>query len=228
MQVRAQSVHDDGTEDRATQQERTRVAYDTVAESYDELLRDMIGTHPLDDAVLAAFADQVRELGGPVLEVGCGGGRITGHLAAAGLMISGSDLSPGMIAVARRRFPEVSFDVASMTGGPLAPNGSLAGVLAWYSVIHLLPTDRPIAFAAMHAALRPGGRALVAFQVGTDRRLLQQAYGHEIALDVWRLDPDLITAELAEAGLHVDARVVRAPSGPEKADQAFLFARRDR
>ncbi len=78
--------------------DRTRTAYDTVARPYAVLLKDELGQNAWDRAVLAAFAEAVT---GPVLDAGCGPGRLTGHLADLGLKVGGLDLSPEMIAVAR-------------------------------------------------------------------------------------------------------------------------------
>ena len=51
----------------------------------------------------------------------------------------GIDLSPGMIEVARREHPGLRFDVGSMTDLALA-DASVAGLVAWYSLIHV-PDD---------------------------------------------------------------------------------------
>lgn len=69
--------------------------------------------------------------------------------------------------------------------------------------------------------LIPGGRLLTAFQVGTERRHLSNAYGHDIALDAYRLDPDFVTTPLEQAGFVVEARLVREPV-------AYLSARKAR
>ncbi len=57
------------------------------------------------------FVDEALAAGGPVLEVGCGTGRILIPTARAGVAITGLDLSPHMLAVCRERLaaedPEV-------------------------------------------------------------------------------------------------------------------------
>jgi SAM-dependent methyltransferase len=49
------------------------------------------------------FVDLATEAQGPVLELGCGTGRVLIPTARAGVTITGVDLSPGMLAVCRRK-----------------------------------------------------------------------------------------------------------------------------
>ena len=63
---------------------------------------------PLDRALFAAFAELVRTGGnGPVADVGCGSGRVTILLSRLGLDAFGVDLSPGMVSLARRNYPQL-------------------------------------------------------------------------------------------------------------------------
>ncbi|MEU8068592.1 class I SAM-dependent methyltransferase [Micromonospora sp. NPDC049151] len=201
----------------------TRAAYDTVAEDYARLLPDVVEP-PLDRALLAVFAETVGP-GRPVLEVGCGTGRVTAHLHRLGLDIGGVDLSPGMLAVARRAYPDLRFELDSLTE-LTAPDGSLAGLVSWYSVIHLPPELLPEVFAGFHRVLAPGGHLLLAVKAGDrlDRR--EQTYGHRVPLDVHWLSPQRLTVQLTAAGFTVAATMVREPVGAERQPQAFLLARR--
>ena len=204
----------------------TRRSYDDVATDYAELLRDELAAKPLDRAMLAAFAEEVRARGGgPVADLGCGPGRITAHLAALGLDVHGVDLSAAMVDVARRTYPGLRFDEGSMTDLDL-DDGALAGIVAWYSVIHT-PTNRlPEVFTEFARVLRPGGELLLAFQVGSEQVRLEQAYGHPVSLVVHRRSPDEVAGLLRDAALDVHARLVREPEGSEKCPQAYLLARR--
>ena len=49
------------------------------------------------------YLDLARETGGPVLELGCGTGRVAIAMARAGLDVTGLDVVPGMLEVARRK-----------------------------------------------------------------------------------------------------------------------------
>jgi SAM-dependent methyltransferase len=208
----------------------TRASYDAVAVRYAEWLRDELAAKPLDRAILAAFAELVRAAGqGPVADIGCGAGRVTAHLNELGLPAFGIDLSPQMVAVARQTYPGLRFSVGSMLALDL-PDGTLGGLLAWYSTIHV-PDDRlPEAFAEFYRVLVPGGYALLAFQVGKEPRHVTQALGQPVSVDLYQRQPDTVAELLARAGLAVRARLIREPDDEgdftERTPQAFLLARK--
>ncbi|MDS0138866.1 MULTISPECIES: methyltransferase domain-containing protein [unclassified Amycolatopsis] len=203
----------------------TRIAYDTVAGSYAEQLRDLLDESPWDRAMLTTFAELVGT-SGPVGDLGCGPGRLTGYLASLGLDVFGVDLSPGMVEVARRTHPGLRFEVGSMAALDLG-DGHLAGAVAWYSLIHTPPAELPPVVAELARVLAPGGRLLTGFQVGDERRHITHGYGHDVSFDAYRLPPDYVADLCVAAGLVVEARLVREPHGPyEKTPQAYLLARK--
>lgn len=204
----------------------TRAAYDTVAVDYAQLLNDALAGQPWDCAVLATFAELVLTSGlGSVADIGCGPGRVTAHLHRLGVDVFGVDLSPAMVTVARRAHPGLRFDEGSMTALDL-DDESLGGVVAWYSIIHTPPEHLPAVIAEFHRVLVPGGHLLLAFQVGDERRHLEQAYGHRVSLDAYRLAPERIADQLCQAEFVVRARLIREPDEKEQVPQAYLLAHR--
>jgi SAM-dependent methyltransferase len=203
-----------------------RAFYDASAVAYAARFGDELDRKPLDRAVLGVFAELLRaDGGGPVLEVGSGPGRITGHLAGLGLEASGVDLSPRMVTVARAAHPDLRFDVGSMTALD-RPDGSLAGLVAWYSTIHIPDLQLPGVLAEFHRVLAPGGHALLAFQIGDEPRHHAGAFGHEVPLDFHRRTPALMTELLRIAGLEVHTSTVREPEDLETTQQGYLLARK--
>ena len=94
----------------------TRSSYDTDASGYAEKVRGLLDGMPYLRASLDVFAELVRGAGGgPVADVGCGPGYVTGYLHDAGVDVFGIDLSPGMIAIAQRDYPDLRFQVGTMT-----------------------------------------------------------------------------------------------------------------
>jgi SAM-dependent methyltransferase len=214
----------------------TRTAYDTVAPEYANLLADNLTHQPFDRAVLALYAELVHTAStgatdgtrpARVTDVGCGPGRITAHLADLGLTASGIDLSPAMIGEARRRHPGIEFAVGSMTTGlDELITDPVDGLVAWYSVIHVPPAEHRAVYAGFRRVLKPGGYLLLAFQRGEEIRRITDAYGHhDLRLDAYRLQPDRVEADLAEAGFASVARLTRAPIDSEKNPQAYVIAR---
>jgi SAM-dependent methyltransferase len=203
-----------------------RAAYDAVAVDYAALLDTELAAKPIDRALLGAFAEYVRSVGiAPVADLGCGPGRVTAYLSGLGVDAFGVDLSPEMIAVARRAHPDLRFDEGAMAALDIG-DGALGGIVAWYSIIHTPPAQRPAIFTEFHRVLAPGGYALLAFQVGDVRVHLEHAYGHAVSLDAYRLAPDVIAEELRTCGLVVFARLAREPDDREKTPQAYLIARK--
>lgn len=203
-----------------------KTAYDTVAADYGRFLREELAAKPVDRAMLAAFVEQVREAeAGPVADLGCGSGRVTAHLDSLGLDVFGVDLSPQMVAVARETYPGLRFEEGTMTALDLA-DGSLGGVVSWYSIVHTPPEVLPTVFAEFSRVLAPGGHLLLAFKAGDKLKHLSNAYGHDLSLDVYWMQPDRIADLLAEAGIVVHARLVREPDRMERpghGPQAFFL-----
>ncbi|MFF4427269.1 class I SAM-dependent DNA methyltransferase [Streptomyces sp. NPDC001549] len=206
-----------------------RASYDAVAVDYARLLSAELTGKPLDRAMLAAFAEYVRDDAGgggrAVADLGCGPGRVTAHLDGLGVRVFGVDLSPAMVAVARRTYPGLRFEVGSMAALDVA-DGVLGGVLAWYSTVHTPPSGLPALFAEFARVLAPGGHLLIAFKAGDERVRLDHAYGHPVDLDVYRTPPELIAGLLAGAGLTEVARLVREPVPDERSPQGFLLVRK--
>lgn len=204
----------------------TRTSYDALAQDYHEFSRDELESKPLDRALLSLFAELVRARGGgPVVDVGCGTGRNTAHLHGLGLDVSGIDLSPGMLEVAREHYPWLRFTEGCMTDLDL-PEGSLAGIVAMYSTIHVPLESLPGVFSGFRRALAPGGQVLVVFQSAEEPPLhMEEAFGHAVRLDFHRRPPELLAELLEAAGLNTHIRAVREPEGPERTRQAYLLAR---
>lgn len=206
-----------------------REGYDQAAPLYAEAFPDTRAEIALDLAMLDAFTSQVRTTpDGRVLDAGCGTGRLSRHLADNGCDVDGLDLSPGMLAIARRERPGLASVVGSVTELPFRDD-AFDGVLLWYSLIHLPPDALPLALAETARVLRPGGAVLIGAQSGEGTRDVAWSYvdvgGHEPA----RLQRHLVTAdriahELESVGLRAVAQLTRRGQGAERDDQCSVLA----
>jgi len=198
--------------------DRTRAAYDTVAERYADAFADELDRRPLErgllDTVVAAVGHD--HPGSVIADVGCAGGHVTRYLAARGANVIGVDIAPRMIKEAHRRSPELRFQLGSFADLG-ADRGAWGGIVALYSIIHLTPEERLPAYRELARALRPGGWLLLSFHVSSaqfrpgDVNHLDRFLGEAVDLDGWFIDPEEVVQGLGRVGFEVRARVDREP-----------------
>ena len=124
----------------------TRWSYDAIADVY---ATDMGQSMPFDD--VGWYRSLCLQHGGPVLELGCGTGRILLELLAAGVDAIGADRSLPMLrrlrkdAVAR----QLQARIVQMDLRAIALAGQFRSILAPYSLITYL-IDRAVAIDVLH------------------------------------------------------------------------------
>ncbi|MFN2581317.1 MAG: class I SAM-dependent methyltransferase [Candidatus Dormibacteria bacterium] len=200
-------------------------SYDTIAKPYADRFAGELAHKPLDRALLDVFASEAGD-GAIVGDVGCGPGQIAAYLHARGLRPVGVDLSAEMIAIARQRHPGLSFITGSMLDLP-ADDASWHGAIAFYSIIHLAPHERPRAFAQLRRVLRTHAPLLVSFHVGDEVRHVDELYEQHVSLDSHFLRTQDVRTLLTGAGFEVEMALDRKPYTPVEAPttRGYLLAR---
>ncbi|MBH0778574.1 class I SAM-dependent methyltransferase [Nocardia bovistercoris] len=198
-------------------------AYDAMIELYVEHVRGHLEGQTFDRAMLDIFVEKVGAAG-PVADLGCGPGRITRYLADRGLDVEGMDLSPRMIETAREQHPDLRFREGTIESLDFA-DGTLAGLLAWYSLIHLPPERMPGVLSEFARVLRLGGQALLAFQ-STEAPDVT-AYDHRVT-PAWLWPARRLSDAAREHGLHEVCRMVRRPDPDERSPQVYLLLAKER
>jgi SAM-dependent methyltransferase len=195
--------------------------YDRVASAYAKHIYGELDGKPFDRELLDRFAHRVG--GGRVCDAGCGPGHLTRYLRDRGCDAFGLDLSPAMVELARSLNSGVEFVVGDLRQIPVE-QASLAGIVCFYSLIHLAGEDLAPALAALRSALRPGGQLLLAVHEGSQSIEPGELWGIPVALRF-----NFLTREQLEQALHVSAFAIdqithRAPYPEVEVETNRLYA----
>lgn len=181
--------------------------YDRVAEEYAERIYHELDGKPFDRDLLDRFAVLIGD--GRVCDAGCGPGHVTRYLHDRGCNAFGIDISPRMVDLARTLNPGCEFSVRDLRVLEVA-DGSLAGIVAFYSLIHLDSDQLASTLAGLRRTLAPGGRLLLAIHEGTQSRQPGEMWGIPVALRFNFFTYDQLTAALLEAGFAIEQVTHRA------------------
>ena len=181
-----------------------RAAYSARSAEYTSLFGSISSTHPSDRDLVLPWA---QGLSGEVIDAGCGPGQWTAFLHSTGVDVQGVDLVPEFIETAKRFCPEARFSVGSLQRLP-APDDSLAGILAWYSLIHTPPAGISRVLNEFARCLAPGGSLLLGFFDGP----AGESFPHAVtSAYFWSVEE--MSGLLQEAGFSIVSRHSRADPG---------------
>jgi len=183
--------------------------YDRVAEPYGEQFFDELARKPFDRELLDRFAARVTGRG-RVCDVGCGPGHVGRYLAERGVDVFGLDLSAGMVALARALNPTMRFEQGDLRALAL-PDASLAGIVRFYSLIHLERSALVSALTELARVLVPGGPILIAFHGGDGEVHADDWFGRGVSIDATLHQPHDMATAMERAGFDVEAITTRAP-----------------
>jgi SAM-dependent methyltransferase len=207
---------------------RTSALGDAFARLYDlDLIED-----PGDRDLYLALAART---GGPILELGCGTGRVAVPLAAAGHQVTAVDIDPAMLERARRRAAaagaaiggRIEFIEADMLGLDLPSGGSFRLAIIALNSLFLLATRaaQREAFATMARHLASGGLAVVDIWLPDADDLAR--FDGRLILEYERRDPEAnaLVTKIAAAQHDASSGIVNLTSIYEEGDQGASPAR---
>jgi SAM-dependent methyltransferase len=204
-----------------------RQSYDQLADEYTRRIFDELQGKAFDRELLDRFAGEVRGHG-EVCDMGCGPGHVARYLRDAGAAVFGLDLSPKMLAEARRLSPDIQFREGNMLALDL-PDGMLAGITAFYAIVNIPNASLIVVFREMQRVLKPGGILLLAFHIGDEVLHEETLWGRTVSMDFFLFEPSKIQQHLQAAGFVIEQVIEREPYDPEveyQSRRAYIFARK--
>jgi SAM-dependent methyltransferase len=110
----------------------------------------------------ALFERFAEDLAGEVLELGCGAGRVTGHLIERARSVHALDISPAMIAYCRANRPGAIYSVGDLADLSRFADGSFDAVVASFCVLDVLDdAGRSLTLDEIGRVLVPAGLLIV-------------------------------------------------------------------
>ena len=144
---------------------------------------------------------------GRTADIGCGSGRDTAWLSANNFLAIGYDPSDGLIAEARRRYPNIEFHKSSLPDLEGTASGSFVNVLCETVIMHLPQNDVGPSVRRLMSLLVPGGTLYLSWRV-TERDTRDDAGRLYLAIE-----PETIIENLSPAIILLDEEVTSISSG---------------
>lgn len=200
--------------------------YDTVAIEYSETFSGEHDKKPKDQEILHRFS---LEIGArrPVWDFGCGPGQTTVYLQKLGIEISGLDLSEKTLEQARAAHPEIHFQKGNTLELEFE-NDSIAGVVAFYAIVHFTAEQVERACEEIFRVLQPGGLFLFTYHIGTETIHVEEFLGQKIDIDFMFFTTDFISSCLKKQGFEKIETIEREPYAEVEYEsrRAYVFARK--
>lgn len=171
--------------------------------------------HDLNPVRLAYIANRVPLRGARALDVGCGGGLLSEGLARAGAEVTGIDLAPGVLEVARLHLFEsnVQVDYREISAEAFAAERSEAfDIVACLEMLEHVPDPAGV-IAAGARLLKPGGRMFLSTLNRTPTAFAFAVVGAEYVMNLLPkgthdyakfIRPSELAAALRAAGLELE------------------------
>ncbi|MFT4235256.1 MAG: class I SAM-dependent methyltransferase [Microbacterium sp.] len=183
---------------------KVTAAYGARADEYIDALGRIEHAADADRALIEKWA---LGLDGLVLDVGSGPGQWTHLLTRLGVDIEGIDPVAEFVDRARVDYPTSRYRVGRAEALPME-DASLAGVLAWYSLIHTPPRQIDTPLREFARCLRPGGGLAVGFFTGS----VLEPFDHAITTAYyWPIDQ--LVERVEHAGFTVTHTETRSTEG---------------
>jgi ubiquinone/menaquinone biosynthesis C-methylase UbiE len=204
--------------------DKIRSNYDALASAYAREISGELDHRPLERKLLQKFA---AECDGLICDLGCGPGHVSEYLSRFNANVIGLDLSSGILKEARARHSEPIFLQGDMLDLPFTA-AKLAGIIAFYSIIHFDNNQVARAFAEMARVLKPGGLVLLGVHVGREVVHVNELWGIPVDFDAAYFDLHGLAGSLEIHGFKIIETIQRKPHSEveHQSIRGYIWAQR--
>ena len=200
--------------------------YDAVAKEYAENFSGEHEKKPLDREILSRFSEEVAGKK-PIWDFGCGPGQTTQYLRNLGIEISGLDVSEKLVEQANVIHPGITFRKGNILDLEFE-NESIAGIVAFYAIVHFSQEQVAKAFREIFRVLQPDGVFLFTYHIGEGTIHMDEFLGKNVEIDFMFFKTDFISLCIKDAGFEGIEIIERDPY-PEveyQSRRAYVFAKK--
>lgn len=204
--------------------EKIESLYDSIAREYAEAFSGEHDKKPMDREILRRFSEEIGE-SVPVWDLGCGPGQTTGYLNNLGVKASGLDISERILEQAKKLHPGIEFRKGNILDLGFE-DGSIAGIVAFYAIVHFTEEQVRSALMEVYRVLKPGGIFLLTYHIGDETIHISEFLGRKVDADLMLFANEFISGCLKDCGFERIEIIEREPyPGLEyESRRAYVFA----
>lgn len=182
-----------------TTQEKKKIVIDDYNDIAEDYANDFFDDSS-DEKYIDIFLQKLD--GKQIMDVGCGNGRECKYMVEKGFHVTGIDLSPEMLKIAKERVPHVEFkimDISNIT----YPENSFDGIIANSSLFHVPIEELPKVLNSFRKILKQNGKMLLILQEGDGEVLVEEPYKPGVFVYMYYFSEGQILNMLRDYGFQI-------------------------
>ena len=206
--------------------ELTILAYNNLAHKYHNSFKDEMQEKEYDRNILDRFASTL-DPNDRICDAGCGpSGHIGKYLQRKGFDITGIDISPKCIEIAKDFEREIEFHCMDMMN-TYFEDGHFNGIISFYSIIHTPKNETPRFFQEFNRILKPNGQLLLVTKKGESEGIISDAWyeGNEVYFTNYKETE--LKEYFASNGFEIEFQETRRPYHSEiEVERIYIIGRK--